>query len=329
VIREETRREPGAVEVKKVKAEEARRQRAAVAGFDLVFSPVKSAALLWAVDDRPWVRGAVREAHEAAMREALHLVEEHAAFTRTGHGGIAQVETNGLIAAAFEHWDSRAGDPNLHTHVAVSSKVQGTDGKWRALDARALYRITVAVSEAYNTGFEAHLSARLGVTFTAWRACWALDEDRHIGERGRLAELVVLVRGGTFPHGLECDGALVDDHRVAAQPGVEELAGAGEVVEPSLLAVEHPVVVGRQQQSGGQVPRQPADILSGDDTRPGCRVLEPDVVGYWFGDDPRPADLHSAAGHLTDQVQPRPVQPPFDSSRSPASHAWYHGSAGV
>ena len=70
------------------------------------------------------------------MREALELVEEHAAFTRTGHGGIAQVETNGLIAAAFEHWDSRAGDPNLHTHVAVSSKVQGTDGKWRALDAR-------------------------------------------------------------------------------------------------------------------------------------------------------------------------------------------------
>ena len=89
--------------------------------------------------------------------EALDLVEEHAAFTRTGTGGIAQVETNGLIAAAFEHWDSRAGDPNLHTHVAISSKVQGADGKWRALDARPLYRMTVAASEAYNTAFEAHL----------------------------------------------------------------------------------------------------------------------------------------------------------------------------
>ena len=53
VIREETGREPTAAEEKKVKAEEARRQRAAVAGFDLVFSPVKSAALLWAVDERP------------------------------------------------------------------------------------------------------------------------------------------------------------------------------------------------------------------------------------------------------------------------------------
>ncbi len=167
VIREEAGREPAAAEVKKVKAEEARRQRAAVAGFDLVFSPVKSAALLWALDSRPWVRDAIRTAHEGSLREALDLVEEHAAFTRAGAGGIAQVETNGLTAAAFEHWDSRAGDPNLHTHVAVSSKVQGTDGKWRALDARALHAMAVAASEAYNTAFEIRLSASLGVTFTA------------------------------------------------------------------------------------------------------------------------------------------------------------------
>ena len=100
-------------------------------------------------------------------REALALVEEHAALTRTGRGGIAQIQTSGLIAAAFEHWDSRAGDPNLHTHVAVSSKVQGADGKWRALDARLLYAMKVAASETYNTAFEAHLTASLGVTFTA------------------------------------------------------------------------------------------------------------------------------------------------------------------
>jgi len=167
VIREETGREPSEAEVKRVKAVEARRARAAVAGFDLVFSPVKSAALLWAVDERAWVREAIRRAHEAALREALDLVEEHGAFTRTGHGGVAQIETDGLIAAAFEHWDSRAGDPNLHTHVAVSSKVRGVDGKWRSLDARTLYRMTVAASEVYNTGFEAALSASLGVTFTS------------------------------------------------------------------------------------------------------------------------------------------------------------------
>ncbi len=107
------------------------------------------------------------EPHCADQAASKRSLEEHAACTRTGTGGIAQIETNGLIAAEFEHWDSRAGDPNLHTHVAVSAKVQGTDGKWRSLDARALYRMTVAASECYNTAFEAALTARLGVTFTA------------------------------------------------------------------------------------------------------------------------------------------------------------------
>jgi conjugative relaxase-like TrwC/TraI family protein len=166
VITEETGRDPTQAEVKKIHREEARRQRAAVAGFDAVFAPVKSAVLLWALDERPWVREAVRKAHEDAKNAALELLETYAAYTRTGTGGLAQIETNGLIAAAFDHYDSRAGDPNLHTHVAISTKVQGVDGKWRSLDARALYRITVAASECYNTAFETALTARLGVTFT-------------------------------------------------------------------------------------------------------------------------------------------------------------------
>lgn len=166
VIRDETGREPTQAEIKKIQAAEARRMRAAVAGFDLVFSPVKSAALLWALDDRPWVREAIRAAHQQAMRTALELLEEHAAYTRTGTGGVAQIAARGLIAAEFEHWDSRAGDPNLHTHVAVSSKVQGADGTWRSLDARGLYRMTVAASECYNTAFESALTASLGTTFT-------------------------------------------------------------------------------------------------------------------------------------------------------------------
>jgi conjugative relaxase-like TrwC/TraI family protein len=148
-------------ELNKIKAQEARRTRAAVAGFDVVFAPVKSAALVWALDERPAVRAAVRAAHEAARDATLAMLEEHAALTRTGKGGIAQLATNGLTMAVFDHYDSRAGEPNLHTHVVISSKVQGTDGVWRALDARPLYRMTVAASEHYNTRFEVELSTRL------------------------------------------------------------------------------------------------------------------------------------------------------------------------
>ncbi|MFF1785619.1 MobF family relaxase [Kitasatospora sp. NPDC058243] len=167
VIEKQARREPTRAEIKKIQHEESRRQRAAVAGFDLVFAPVKSAAVLWALDEREEVRAAVRDAHEAARDAALELLEEHAAFTRTGSTGQAQIETKGLVAVAFDHFDSRAGDPNLHTHVAIANKIQGVDGKWRSLDARGLLAMTVAASEFYNSRFETELTARLGVQFEA------------------------------------------------------------------------------------------------------------------------------------------------------------------
>lgn len=47
-----------------------------------------------------------------------------------GHGGVRQVDVTGLVAATFVHRDSRAGDPNLHTHVAIANNVQTLDGKW-------------------------------------------------------------------------------------------------------------------------------------------------------------------------------------------------------
>jgi conjugative relaxase-like TrwC/TraI family protein len=166
-IAAQTGRAVTVAETKKVKAEESYRQRAAVAGFDVVFAPVKSAAVLWALDERAEIRGAVRAAHEAARDAALGLLEEHAAYTRTGSRGQAQIETRGLTMAVFDHYDSRAGDPNLHTHVAISNKVLGVDGRWRALDGRGMFRMTVAVSEFYNTRFETELTGRLGVTFTA------------------------------------------------------------------------------------------------------------------------------------------------------------------
>ena len=164
-IQQETGRAPTEAEEKKVKREEARRQRRAVAGFDLVFTPVSSVSRLWGLDQRASVREAIEQAHYAARDAALKLLEEHAALTRTGSSGQAQIETHGLIAAVFDHADNRLGEPNLHSHVAISGKVLGVNGKWQALDARSLYRMTVAASELYNTRLEAEVNARLGVEF--------------------------------------------------------------------------------------------------------------------------------------------------------------------
>lgn len=166
-IREETGHEPTEADTKRAKMLEARSQRAAVAGYDLVFSPVKSVALLWALHPDPEVRAGIRQAHEEAMASALEMLETHAAYTRTGRNGITQIATRGMVAVAFDHYDSRDGDPNLHTHYVVSNKVQGEDGIWRSLDARALFRMTVAASEHYNTALETLVSTRYGIGFTA------------------------------------------------------------------------------------------------------------------------------------------------------------------
>ena len=231
-------RSPSTSERNQVAANEARRGRRAVAGFDLVFSPVKSASVLWALGG-PAVRQAVEDAHHEAMRSTMGWVERHAAYTRTGHGGTAQVDADALICVAFYHRESRSGDPDLHTHVAVANKVCGVDGKWRSLDARNLYSLGVAASERYNTRFEDALGRRLGVAFgerfggasekrpVREIAGVPLDLVRHFSRRRvaieqRLAELRAHYRAA---HGREPDR--LTQLRLAQQATLETREGKG------------------------------------------------------------------------------------------------------
>jgi conjugative relaxase-like TrwC/TraI family protein len=145
-------------------AKDSRPRAQTVAGYDLTFSPVKSVSSLWAVAD-PVVAAVIERAHQAAVKDALAFIEKHALFTRTGPQGIRQVNVRGLVATAFSHRDSRAGDPDLHTHVAVANKVQTFDGRWLSIDGRVLFKANVAASETYNTALEQHLREALGVRF--------------------------------------------------------------------------------------------------------------------------------------------------------------------
>jgi conjugative relaxase-like TrwC/TraI family protein len=146
-------------------AKDSRPRSQTVAGYDLTFSPVKSVSTLWAVAD-PSTAAAIERAHRAAVADALRFIEDQALFTRTGPQGIRQVNVHGLVAAAFTHRDSRAGDPDLHTHVAVANKVQTLDGRWLSIDGRVLFKAKVAASETYNTALEQHLRNSLGVRFS-------------------------------------------------------------------------------------------------------------------------------------------------------------------
>lgn len=155
-----------------IEAEETERgTRRAVAGYDFTFSIPKSASVLWAVADAG-TQALIANAHHAAVAEVVAFMEREVAATRTGatgrNGAVAQVDVRGLIATAFDHYDSRAGDPHLHTHVVVSNKVQTVlDGKWRSLDGRPMHAATVALSELHEAVFADHLTRAFGVEWEA------------------------------------------------------------------------------------------------------------------------------------------------------------------
>ncbi|WP_280310342.1 MobF family relaxase [Nocardia abscessus] len=145
-------------------ARNSRQHTTAVAGFDWTFSPVKSVSTLWAVAPRD-VSKLIEQAHRLAVADAMRYLEKHATYTRVGRNGVRQVEVDGLIAAVFDHRDSRAGDPDLHTHVVCANRVRAADGQWRTLDGAVFYRAAVTASEIYNTRLEMHLERLLGVRF--------------------------------------------------------------------------------------------------------------------------------------------------------------------
>ncbi|WP_235518742.1 MobF family relaxase [Cellulomonas sp. Leaf334] len=140
--------------------------RHAVAGYDLTFTAPKSVSVVWGLADSA-TRGELYEAHRAALSSALRFVEHSVLRTRVGAAGCRQVKTLGMVAAAFDHWDSRAGDPNLHTHVVIANKVQGPDGIWRSVDGRTLHGATVTVSQLYDALLADEVSRRLGATWSS------------------------------------------------------------------------------------------------------------------------------------------------------------------
>ena len=99
----------------------------AVAGFDATFSAPKSVSVLWALTGD----SGFAECHDVAVQAVLHHVERYGSTTRIrSNGGRLHPDSHGLIAAGFRQTTSRGDDPQLHTHVVISAKVQTVDGRW-------------------------------------------------------------------------------------------------------------------------------------------------------------------------------------------------------
>lgn len=141
-----------------------------VAGYDMTYSAPKSVSIVWALADEEH-RLAIEAAHDGAVRAALGMINDHAAFSRRGKGG-ALLEPVQLTGAIFQHGEARpterevgdaAGaraleaDPQLHSHAVIFNWAQRADGSWGSLDGRQLFRWKMAAGAVYR----AELAARL------------------------------------------------------------------------------------------------------------------------------------------------------------------------
>lgn len=147
------------------------RSHGKVAAFDHTFSAPKSVSLLYAFGDEH-VRSQVTSAHHEAVAEAVKYMEERCSNSRLGvrfrdaegnHRFTTRtLESEGYVAAAFDHFTSRANDPQVHTHVVVINRVWADEG-WRAIDAKRAYAHAKAGGSVYQAVLRDELTQRLAV----------------------------------------------------------------------------------------------------------------------------------------------------------------------
>jgi conjugative relaxase-like TrwC/TraI family protein len=145
-----------------------------VPGFDLTFAVPKSVSVAYALGDRR-VQHLIVTACEAALGETLGWLEREACFVRRGTNktenrgtwgaawGTRRMVARGILGAAYRHRTSRAGDPHLHWHVLVANLAQGIDGRWSALDGRAIYDTARTGGAVFQSAIRRELTAALGV----------------------------------------------------------------------------------------------------------------------------------------------------------------------
>ena len=157
--------EPTHAQLRQFIAENSKRHQTAIAGFDLVFTPSKSVSIAWGLGDKE-LRKNIEAAHEHAIQDVVRHLESNVVMTRRGHNGIRQIDTkSGIIGTKFRHYDSRAGDPNLHDHVVIANRVEGADDKWSSIDGRTLYQYGVECSELYNSKVQEYVTNLTGLQF--------------------------------------------------------------------------------------------------------------------------------------------------------------------
>jgi len=136
--------------------------RSRIGYIDLCWSADKSVSLAWAFAPTDAERAIIMQAHKGAVRAALSYVEAEIGRARKGKAGRGGFDPGQIGWIAFDHYASRptvdtprvdpktgeaytelvtlkvAGDPQLHTHVAIPNVVLTAEGRVGGLDLQRL-----------------------------------------------------------------------------------------------------------------------------------------------------------------------------------------------
>src|ERR1700736_3583900 len=126
--------------------------------YDFTLSAPKSVSIVAALgeDDR------LVQAHQQAVEAALAELEASAAARVRLEGANENRVTGNLVLAVYHHDTSRELDPQLHTHaVAGNLTYDGTEGRWKALQASDIYAQRAYLTEVYRNSL-AHQVRALG-----------------------------------------------------------------------------------------------------------------------------------------------------------------------
>jgi conjugative relaxase-like TrwC/TraI family protein len=173
-----------------------------VYGFDLTFCAPKSVSLIRALRADGVADKAVAAAHATAISEAMDYLAQDAGYTRLHNPATGEkdlVRLPGLVAIAYQHETSRAGDPHLHTHVIVPNRQARHDGRLVSIDGTSLYHEARAAGVIYQATVRRELHRLLGVEWTVADPATGMAEVA--GMRARSHHGVVAALHPTTPVG--------------------------------------------------------------------------------------------------------------------------------
>ncbi|MGE8131204.1 MobF family relaxase [Methylobacterium sp. NPDC080182] len=253
------------------------------AGVDCTMTPGKSVSVLWMAGTSEQ-RAAIEEAHRTAVERALSFVSAEGLITvRTGAGGTEQHRPRDLIVGRFDHYTTREGDPNIHTHCVfinvAGAPANAGAGRYKSLthltiEPERLYAAQLAVGAAYRAALAEGLRERFGLQYReAGRGQWEIAglPETLLAAFSKRSEQILAYAGA---------GASSAQREIAAlatRQGKEELPTGPELearwreelaacaIDP-WLAAQHPErdaarAIAAERDPGREVPFDPPEIL--------------------------------------------------------------------